>query len=73
MIDLSQCSGGEECSGKDERRLGCAAHGCRCRRSFVNLEAGMSVNEITEVFDVIEEEVNSVLHFLMQSLEKVPA
>lgn len=40
---------------------------------FENLEAGMSVKEITEVFDVTEEEVKAVLHFAAQSLEKAPA
>lgn len=40
---------------------------------FENLEAGMSVKEITDVFDVTEAEVNSVIHFVAQSLEKVPA
>ena len=30
---------------------------------FDNLEAGMSVEEITEVFDVTPEEVRAVLHF----------
>jgi uncharacterized protein (DUF433 family) len=35
---------------------------------FENLEAGMSVNEITEVFDVTAEEVKAVLHFAAQSL-----
>jgi uncharacterized protein (DUF433 family) len=40
---------------------------------FENLEAGMSVHEITEVFDVTEEEIKAVLHFATQSLEKAPA
>ena len=35
---------------------------------FENLEAGMSVDEITEVFDVTPEEVRAVLHFASQSL-----
>ena len=39
---------------------------------FENLEAGMSVNEITEVFDVTTEEVKSVIHFASQSLAKEP-
>ena len=30
---------------------------------FENLEAGMSVDEITEVFDVTPAEVKAVLHF----------
>ena len=40
---------------------------------FENLEAGLSVKEITEVFDVTEQEVKAVLHFATQSLEKAPA
>ena len=39
---------------------------------FLNLEAGMSPREITEVFDVTPEEVRAVLHFASQSLIKPP-
>jgi uncharacterized protein (DUF433 family) len=39
---------------------------------FENLEAGMSVKEITEVFDVTAEEVKAVLHFASESLAKAP-
>jgi len=35
---------------------------------FENLEAGMSLAEITEVFDVTPEEVKAVLHFASESL-----
>ncbi len=40
---------------------------------FDNLAAGMSVDEITEVFDVTPEQIKAVLHFASQSLEKIPA
>ena len=40
---------------------------------FENLEAGLSLLEITEVFEVTEDEVRAVLHFATQSLEKAPA
>jgi uncharacterized protein (DUF433 family) len=40
---------------------------------FANLEAGMSVQEITEVFDVKPEEVLAALRFVTESLEKEPA
>ena len=40
---------------------------------FANLEAGLSVKEITEVFDVTQEEVEAVVRFVAQSLEKEPA
>ncbi len=39
---------------------------------FENLEAGMSVDEITEVFDVTPEEVKAVLSFASESLVKAP-
>jgi uncharacterized protein (DUF433 family) len=35
---------------------------------FDNLEAGMSVEEITDVFDVTPEEVRAVLYFASESL-----
>jgi uncharacterized protein (DUF433 family) len=38
---------------------------------FANLEAGLSLAEITEVFDVTPEEVKAVLHFATESLAKV--
>ena len=40
---------------------------------FENLEAGISVDDITEVFDVTPEEVRPVLRFASQSLAKAPA
>jgi uncharacterized protein (DUF433 family) len=39
---------------------------------FESLEAGMSLNEITEVFDVTSEEVKTVLRFVSESLVKEP-
>ena len=42
------------------------------RTVFENLEAGMSVEEITEVFDVTPEEVKAVLRFASESLAKAP-
>jgi uncharacterized protein (DUF433 family) len=37
---------------------------------FENLEAGMSIDEITEVFDVTQEEVKAVLHLLPRALRR---
>jgi uncharacterized protein (DUF433 family) len=39
---------------------------------FENLEAGMSLEEITEVFDVTPEEIRAVLRFAVESLAKAP-
>jgi uncharacterized protein (DUF433 family) len=41
---------------------------------FANLEAGMSVKEITEIFDGLQaEEVEAVIGFVVRSLDKEPA
>jgi len=37
---------------------------------FDNLEAGMSVDEITEVFDVTPAEVKAAIHFTSESMAK---
>jgi hypothetical protein len=62
------------CRGKhprqSQRRLGAARHQDAVETIFQNLEAGMSVREITEVFDVTPEEVNAVVHFVTESLKK---
>jgi uncharacterized protein (DUF433 family) len=42
------------------------------RTVFENLEAGMSVDEITQVFDVTAGEVRAVIHFASESLAKSP-
>jgi uncharacterized protein (DUF433 family) len=72
-FDWSQCSAVESIPGKVSGAW--VLKGTRMPVSviFENLEAGMSVHEITEVFDVTEKEVKAVLHFATQSLEKEPA
>jgi hypothetical protein len=40
---------------------------------FDNLEAGMSLQEITQVFDVKPDEVRAVLRFASKSLEEGPS
>jgi uncharacterized protein (DUF433 family) len=73
QLDWSQCPAVESIPGKVSGAW--VLKGTRVPVSviFENLEAGMSVKEITEVFDVTEEEVKAVLHFAAQSLEKAPA
>ncbi len=56
-----------------ERRLGLQRNAMPVQTVFANLEAGMSVQEITEVFDVKQEEVLAALRFVTESLEKEPA
>ena len=40
---------------------------------FENLEAGMSLDEITDIFDVKREEIRAVLQFASKSLDKEPS
>jgi uncharacterized protein (DUF433 family) len=72
-LDWSQCSAVESVAGKMSGAW--VLKGTRMPVSviFENLEAGMSIREITDVFDVTEEEVRAVLRFATQSLEKEPA
>ncbi len=72
-LDWSQCPAVESVPGKVSGAW--VLKGTRMPVSviFENLEAGMSLAEITEVFDVTPEEVRAVLHFAVESLSKAPA
>jgi uncharacterized protein (DUF433 family) len=73
QLDWSQCPAVESIPGKLSGAWVLKGTRMPVSAIFENLEAGMSVKEITEVFDVTEEEVKAVLHFAAQSLEKTPA
>ncbi|MBL8294202.1 MAG: DUF433 domain-containing protein [Bryobacterales bacterium] len=73
QLDWSQCSAVESVPGKVSGAWVLKGTRMPVQTVFENLEAGLSVKEITEVFDVTEEEVRAVLQFAAQSLEKVPA
>ena len=72
-LDWSQCPAVESIPGKVSGAWVLKGTRMPVQTVFENLEAGMSVKEITEVFDVTEEEVKAVLHFAARSLEKAPA
>jgi len=72
-MDWSQCSAVESIPGKVSGAWVFRGTRMPVQTVFENLEAGMSVDEITEVFDVTAEEVRSVLQFAAQSLTKAPA
>jgi uncharacterized protein (DUF433 family) len=40
---------------------------------FLNLEAGATIEEIIEQFDVTREQINAVLEFAARSLDAAPA
>jgi len=73
QLDWSQCTAVESIPGKVSGAWVLKGTRMPVQTIFENLEAGLSVKELTEVFDVTEEEVKAVLHFATQSLEKAPA
>jgi uncharacterized protein (DUF433 family) len=72
-LDWSQCPAVESIPGKVSGAWVFKGTRMPVQTVFDNLEAGMSVDEITEVFDVTKEEVQSVIHFVSQSLAKSAA
>lgn len=73
ILDWSQCSAVESVPGKLSGAWVLKGTRMPVQTVFANLEAGLSIHEITEVFDVTEQEVKALLHFASQSLEKAPA
>jgi uncharacterized protein (DUF433 family) len=67
-LDWSQCPTVESIPGKVSGAWVFRGTRMPVQTVFENLEAGLSVEEITEVFDVTKEEVESVIHFVSQSL-----
>ena len=72
-LDWSQCPAVESIPGKVSGAWVFRGTRMPVKTVFDNLEAGLSVDEITEVFDVTPEEVKAVLHFASESLKKEPA
>ena len=73
QLDWSQCPAVESVPGKVGGAWILKHTRMPVQTIFENLEAGLSVQEITEVFDVTDEEVKAVLQFATQSLVKAPA
>jgi uncharacterized protein (DUF433 family) len=72
-LDWSQCPAVESIPGKVSGAWVFKGTRMPVQTAFQNLEAGMSPQEIAEVFDVTPEEIRAVLHFARQSLEKDPS
>jgi uncharacterized protein (DUF433 family) len=71
-LDWSQCPAVESVPGKVSGAWVFRGTRMPVQTVFENLEAGMSIDEITEVFDVTAEEVRAVLHFAIESLAGAP-
>ena len=72
-LDWSQCPAVESIPGKLSGAWVFKGTRMPVQTVFDNLEAGMSVDEITEVFDVTPAEVKAVTHFAGESLSKTLA
>jgi uncharacterized protein (DUF433 family) len=71
-LDWSQCPAIESLPGKVSGAWVFRGTRMPVQTVFENLEAGLSVAEITEVFDVTPEEVKAVLRFAGHTLAKAP-
>jgi uncharacterized protein (DUF433 family) len=72
-LDWSQCDAVESVPGKVSGAWVFKGTRMPVQTVFVNLAAGMSVKEITEVWDVKAEEIEAVVNFVSASLEKEPS
>lgn len=73
QLDWSQCPDVESIPGKLSGAWVFKNTRMPVQAVFENLEAGLSVKEITEIFDVTEAEVKAVIHFATKSLDKAPS
>jgi uncharacterized protein (DUF433 family) len=69
VLDWSQCEAVESVPVKVSGAWVFRGTRMPVKTVFENLEAGLSLDEITEVFDVTPEEVRAVLHFASESLD----
>lgn len=72
LLDWSQCPAVESVPGRVSGAWVFKGTRMPVQTVFVNLEAGMSPQEITEEFDVTLDQIQAVLHFASQSLETEP-
>jgi uncharacterized protein (DUF433 family) len=71
-LDWSQCDAVESIPGKVSGAWVFRGTRMPVQTVFENLEAGLSLEEVTEVFDVTPQEVKAVLGFVSGSLAKAP-
>jgi uncharacterized protein (DUF433 family) len=69
ILDWSQCPAVESIPGKVSGAWVFKNTRMPVATVFVNLEAGLTVEEVMEEFSVTREQINAVLHFAAKSLE----
>ncbi len=73
-LDWSQCETVESIPGKVSGTWVFKGTRMPVQTVFANLESGATIDELIEWFDGLErQQVEAVLHFVTQSLEKEPA
>ena len=72
QLDWSQCPAVESVPGRVSGAWVFTGTRMPVQTVFLNLEAGMSPQEITEEFDVSLDQIQAVLRFTSQSLDKEP-
>lgn len=72
-LDWSQCSAVESIPGKVSGAWVLRGSRTPVKVLFENLEAGMSIEEVIEQFPVTREEMESLMAFVVCSLEREPA
>ena len=70
-LDWSQCPGVESIPGKLSGAWVFQDSRMPVKLVFENLEDGMSIDEITEQYDVTREQVKTVIDFAARSLDTV--
>ena len=71
MLDWSQCADVESIPGKVSGAWVFRDSRMPVKLVFENLEDGMTIDEITEQYDVTREQVKAVIEFAARSLETV--
>ena len=72
-LDWSQCPAVESIPGKVSGAWVLRGTRMPVAAIFENLEAGMTIPELIEQFDVTREQVAELLAFVARSLDKTPA
>ena len=72
-LDWSQCPAVESIPGKVSGAWVLKGTRMPVQTVFANLEAGMSVKEITETYDISADEIRPAIRCVVESLEKEPS
>lgn len=71
-LDWSQCAAVESIPGKVSGAWVLKNTRMPVSIIFANLEAGMSIEELMEEFDVTREQISDLMEFVTRSLDKPP-